>query len=165
MRKKISIIFGHYSETKERDAISIRCVEALQQFRTPDTELIIVANGYYNNKIKFLCDVYCERVGSDCVAMTRSQYEDIGRFDEVYLHSDFVNYVNRWIAKGYAVTMTKRRMGKHVAFGTNSYHQQRSQFFNVKGYQGKQMLSRDDLIRATFREHLPALKTLYDYWN
>jgi len=58
-----SIIFGHYSETEERDALAFKCLEAAHAQTNEDTELIIVFNGRYKYKDKFcaLADRWHER--------------------------------------------------------------------------------------------------------
>ena len=74
-------------------------------------------------------DGYCvnSRVGSNCVIMTRKQFEDIGRWDEVNPIYDGSNYLNRWIAKGYAVMMTKERLADDLGRRTHSYLKQQEE--------------------------------------
>ena len=77
-----------------------------------------------------MVDGYCvnTRAGSDCLGMTRKQYEDIGPLDEVLINFDMINYINRWMRKGYAVMLTKEILGRNIANGVHSYVKQQKQF-------------------------------------
>jgi hypothetical protein len=50
------------------------------------------------------------RAGSNIMCMTRKQYEDIGPYDEFNPDYDGINYINRWIKKGYAMMMTTHKL-------------------------------------------------------
>lgn len=196
MKPQISILFGHYSEDKERDAIALQCLQAVQQFRSPQVEVILSCNGECPYNLKELSDKWCDRpvdilpgrtvnegvrladsdiffimsndillypgaveesaaivrthekllstpvypktrywheqtpvdgynvnlrLGSNCLCMRRDQYDDIGPLDEVLINFDMINYINRWIRKGYAVAMTHEILGKDLGEGVHSY--------------------------------------------
>jgi len=196
MKPEISILFGHYSEDRERDAIALQCLQAVQQFRSPQVEVILTCNGECPYPLKELCDKWSDRpvdiqpgrtvnegvklasgdilfimsndvllypgaveksaeivrvhkkllstcvypktrfwheqpqvsgynvnlrLGSNCLCMRRDQYEDIGPLDEVLINFDMINYINRWIRKGYAVAMTHEILGKDLGEGVHSY--------------------------------------------
>ena len=68
------------------------------------------------------------RLGSNCLCMRKDQYLDIGPFDEVLINFDMVNYINRWIRKGYAVAMTKDILAKDLGLNVHSYKKQEEQY-------------------------------------
>lgn len=90
-----------------------------------------------------------QRLGSGCLCITRAQYEDIGPFDEVMVNFDFINYMNRWIEKGYAVMGTKEPMGRDIGQGVHSYNKQMKEY-GYKIYKSKKVR---DPSKINFYEH------------
>ena len=92
------------------------------------------------------------RGGDQCIFMTRQIFEDIGPRDEVDPFTDGINYVNRRIAKGYHVLMTKKPMAKDMAFGRHSFINQ-MQRLGYRGYKKtKPLYSREKLLKFTYRD-------------
>jgi hypothetical protein len=88
-----------------------------------------------------MVDGYCvnKRVGSDIMVMTREQYNDIGKFDEVNPMYDGSNYINRRLKKGYAVMMTKEPLATNLSPNIHSYIKQQEQmkYEYAKDYRDK----------------------------
>lgn len=223
----ISIIFGHYSEDKERDEIAkISLLTAFAQ-KEEGIELIIVFNGIYPYREEFALYAdqwherkadkfpgrtvnigvslargdtvfmmandtflyagavkecarivsenpkHCatpiyprarrkqllnmpfgeymtnERAGDLAVCMTKKQIEDIGPHDEVAPLTDEINYINRRIAKGYTVILTKEPMGHDMAPGRHSF---KSQEKGWRGYKRtRPIYSKEELVRRSYR--------------
>ena len=107
-----------------------------------------------------------QRVGADCVCMTRKQFEDIGWFDEIMLVFDAVNYMNRWIKKGYSTILTKEIMatdlgklgrstnyrsylGQAEQIGFIGYHSRRAKLNPTKEEVWKECLKPDSILWQT----------------
>lgn len=225
---KVSIIFGHYSETQEREALAIRSLESMQQFRNADCELIISANGHYGDTLKQYADKYIERdadlssgrtfnvavkqaegdiffftandmelehdaisqcveivtkypkhlatpvypmirkhhelppvdgyavnerIGSGCFCMTRTQWNDIGPQDEKMIYFDMVNYINRWIDKGYAVMATKRRAGRDIGQGKPSSFENQKKEHNIRLWRKREPIYDTSNLTFNYRKN------------
>jgi GT2 family glycosyltransferase len=55
-----SIIMAHYSEDEARTELALKCIKAVQPYRSETTEFILVCNGFYP-ELKQYCDQYFER--------------------------------------------------------------------------------------------------------
>lgn len=223
-RPQISILFGHYSEDKERDRIALECIKRVSDLYLDNSniEIIVTCNGHYPESLDMYCDAYKERdvdilpgrtinegvalargdiffimsndiliepgaveqcaelvtkypmymatpiypkqrqfherpsvdgynvnlrLGSNCMCMTRKQFEDIGPFDEVLINFDMINYINRWIRKGYAVMMTKEILATDISNSKHSYTKLQEQtgfkkYVSRKAIYDKQTLDR-----------------------
>lgn len=91
-----------------------------------------------------------KRGDDQCTFMTRDVFEDIGPKDEVDPYTDGINYINRRIAKGYQVMLTKERMVKDMAPCRHSGIEQQKRM-GYRGYKREAPIySRDKLIRISY---------------
>lgn len=223
----VSIVFGHYSEDKEREEIARRALKAVKSQLNSRMELIIVFNGLYPYRNEFtkhahkwherpadplagktanigfsmaksnivflmsndvllhdgaisecvrLIKLYPKylvspvhptpnkkklnlpfgeystnkRSGDMAVFMTKDQLRDIGPYDEVSCWTDGINYINRRIAKGYTVILTKEPMAEDLASGIHSFKSQIKKY-NMHGYkQNIPLYSKEELIKQSY---------------
>ena len=91
-----------------------------------------------------------DRGGDDCCCMTRKQWGAVGNADEVDPLTDGINMINRRIAKGYTVLLTKTPMAVNIAQGKHSFMKQSKQM-GYHGYKHKTPIyNKEELIKLAY---------------
>lgn len=147
---KSNIIFHMTNDVLLYDGAVSECVRLIRKY--PRYMVTPLYPPKYKEKLNRPFGEYLvnKRAGDMVICMTKDQIRDIGDYDEVSCWTDGINYINRRIAKGYTVILTKRPMAQDMASGIHSFKSQIKKY-NMKGYKQEiPLYSKEELIKASY---------------